>query len=123
MDVFHIFGEDLKFSEKNDILKVFHPEEATQRILRRLLTPKGSYIWHPEYGCSVPQYIGESLTDESIENLKADITDQVLKEDFVANTPAPSVDIIPYYNYIDCVIKYQDNVLGKYQQLNFTVTK
>ena len=123
MDSFQIFGEDLKFSENNDVLKVFHPEEGTQRLLRRLLTPKGSYIWHPDYGSGLPAYIGETITEELLEKLNADIKAQIFQESFVAKNPQPTINIEVFYDYIECMIKYFDTELEKYQQLSFTVTK
>src|SRR5258708_16619680 len=35
--------------------------EGEQRVLRRLLTSPGSYIWHLEYGARLPQNVGQPV--------------------------------------------------------------
>src|SRR5260370_37518584 len=35
--------------------------EGEQRVLRRLLTSPGSYIWHLEYGAGLPAYVGQPV--------------------------------------------------------------
>jgi hypothetical protein len=43
--------------------------EGEQRVLRRLLTNPGSYIWHLEYGAGLPQHVGQPEVLSAINSL------------------------------------------------------
>ncbi|MGN6536402.1 MAG: hypothetical protein ACTHKQ_11825, partial [Mesorhizobium sp.] len=57
-DLDQLWGEDLSVSASGDIATVDGDSLTTQRILRRLMTSPGDYIWNPTYGAGLPQRIG-----------------------------------------------------------------
>ena len=88
-----IGGSDLLFTSTGDLQTVEGDTLTQQRILRRLMTAPGSYIWHPTYGAGLPTYIGKPLSDELFSELRALIISQVLEESGVAKNPIPVVTL------------------------------
>ena len=87
---FHVFGSDLVLGANGDLLLVNGPLEVQQRVLRRLLTNQGDYIWVPDYGAGLPSRIGRKANAQVITAL---IRSQIFEEAEVAQTPAPTVNV------------------------------
>lgn len=88
MDISHFWGGDLSVSSTGDLLPVDGYEKGQQRILRRLFTAPGTYIWHLEYGAGVQRYIGAPV-DEGI--LRGIVRSQIMLEAAVAPEPVPQI--------------------------------
>jgi hypothetical protein len=86
-DLSHYYGGDIAVSPTGDLAPIDGAVRGQQRILRRLLTNPGDYIWHPDYGAGLPQYVGQTL---DAPKLKALILGQMRMEDCVAKTPTRS---------------------------------
>ena len=65
-DAFQYFGSDLTLSATGDLLAADGLDGCTQRILRRLLTNPGDYLWQPDYGAGLPSYIGRPLDQAAL---------------------------------------------------------
>jgi hypothetical protein len=89
-DLAHFLGSDLSASSTGDILTVTGLNRSQQRILRRLLTNRGSYIGETSYGAGLPQFIGQNIDSAEI---SAVIKGQMLLEDSVAPSPPPVVTV------------------------------
>ena len=87
---YHIFGSDLVLSSTGDLLLVSGLQETTQRIIRRLLTNQGGYIWHLAYGAGLPAQVGQIANAAAIAAL---VRAQIFLEDTVAQTPAPTIGL------------------------------
>jgi hypothetical protein len=92
--------------------------EGEQRVLRRLLTSPGTYIWHVEYGAGLPQYVGQPAAPSAINSL---IVSQMFLEDSVARDPLPTVHTRKIVNGINVDIKYADNRVGRIVTLGFDI--
>ncbi len=79
---------DLSTTATGDLLTVSLPALGTERVIRRLLTNPGAYIWHPEYGAGLARFVGQPIDSASIEAL---IRSQMLLEPAVAALPEPVV--------------------------------
>lgn len=90
-DVFQNFGQDLALSAQNDLLTCTGEIRSQQRVLRRLLTMPGSYIWNPTYGAGLPSFIGRYLSSDRFDEIRSLITSQIFLEDSVAQNPAPVI--------------------------------
>ena len=86
----HFMRADLQFSGTLDLAIAGAAERSKQRVLRRLLTNPGDYIWHPEYGAGLPRRIGDPL---NVPELKALVVSQMFLEKGVARSPRPTVDV------------------------------
>jgi phage baseplate assembly protein W len=71
-----------------DLLTVSLPALGTERVIRRLLTNPGAYIWHPDYGAGLARFVGQPIDTASIQAL---IRSQMLLEPAVAVLPEPVV--------------------------------
>ena len=88
-------------------------------MLRRLLTNPGDYIWQPDYGAGLAQFIGQPGGESAI---RAAIRGQIFKEDAVARTPEPIIDVQFTNNGAAYVhIRYADASTGSTQILSFTI--
>lgn len=119
MDINHYFSSDVIISGTGDLSTVGGTTETQQRILRRLLTNPGDYLWHPEYGAGVGQYVGKTTAE--LQPLKAMIISQVLLEKAVAASPAPVVTLISDMTKLTCTIQYFDSDVQALQTLSFSV--
>ena len=68
-DLFVWWGQDLTILPTGDVLTCDGTIEGEQRVLRRLLTPPQSYIWHPEYGAGLSSYVGQPAQADAIGSL------------------------------------------------------
>ena len=89
-EISHRWGADLGLSASGDLALASGAEAAEQRILRRLLTNPGDYIWHPDYGAGLGRFVGQPADPQRI---AAVARRQVLLEDSVARIPEPRVSV------------------------------
>ena len=88
-DIAHSFGSDIQLGPGGDLALSDGVDLGRERVLRRLMTSPGAYIWHIAYGAGLPLFIGEPANAQRI----AAITrTQMFLESRVARTPPPTVD-------------------------------
>lgn len=119
-DLNHYFGADIAASATGDLLPAEGVTRSQQRVLRRLLTNPGDYIWHPDYGAGLPRYVGSVM---DVSKMRALIRGQVLLEDSVAKTPEPVIDVQAISGGMTVTIQYNDAATNAPQRLSFNVTK
>jgi hypothetical protein len=90
MEIWHVWGGDLAIGPTGDVLQVSGVEEGRQRVLRRLLTTLRNYIWHLDYGGSLPLMVGQPADAYAIEGI---VRQQMALEGAVAQTPEPTVSV------------------------------
>jgi hypothetical protein len=129
-DLFQWWNQDLTILPDGDLLLVGGVQksglpmpgtgtiEGEQRVIRRLLTAAGSYIWNPEYGAGLPQYIGQPAHILAIQSI---IMAQIMLEDAVAKSPLPIVTISKILNGLSANIRYVDNNIGKQVTVGFDI--
>jgi phage baseplate assembly protein W len=109
-ELWHQFGSDLSLSATGDLLTASGSEQTRQRILRRLLTNPGDYIWHPDYGAGLGRFIGQPGRVKQIQGV---IRAQVLQEPTVARTPPPTITVTAGQNgTYTASIEYTDAATG-----------
>jgi hypothetical protein len=117
-DLYLDFGNDL-VPVAHDLGTVAGSKRSEQRVLRRLLTAPGSYIWHPTYGAGLPSFIGEPLSEDKIDLMKSLILSNLFLEDSVAQTPPPKIAIQTIGNGAFIQINYTENPTGNPIVLSF----
>lgn len=119
-DLFHVFGSDLVVAASGDLATASEPDFTRQRILRRFLTNPGDYIWHPDYGAGLPQFVGQP---EQPLRIAAIVRRQIALEAGVATSPTPTVAVtyLPT-GAVFVAITYSESATGLPQTLNHTVT-
>ncbi len=121
-DLSHQWGADLSVGSTGDLAVAMGAALGQQRVLRRLLTNPGEYIWQLDYGAGLARFIGQPANPLQIQAL---IRSQIFKESAVARTPEPIIDVSispggaagTVYVYI----RYQDAGSGQTQVLSFSV--
>lgn len=114
-DAAHYFGSDLSFSATGDLLLVSGQTETTQRIIRRLMTAPGGYIWNPAYGGGLPSQVGQPTNLIAVQNA---IRAQIFQEASVAKAPEPTVTLTKNQNgTFIASISYVDAPSGQMQTL------
>ncbi|MDF7658300.1 phage tail protein [Erwiniaceae bacterium L1_54_6] len=119
-DIFHYVGGELSTSPTGDLRPVTGTERGKQRILRRLMTNPGDYVFHPLYGAGLGKKVGETV---NVNEWKALITGQMLLEDAVATDPAPVITLSLIDEGVSVYIKYTDATTGTPETLSFDVTR
>lgn len=119
-DLNQYVGGDIGASVTGDLLPVVSTTRGQQRILRRLLTNPGDYIFQPEYGAGLPRYVGEVA---DIAKIRALIRGQVLLEDSVAKSPEPEIVVKAITNGLAVAIRYVDSDTRQPVALSFNVNK
>lgn len=123
VDLWHQFGSDLVTDNTGDLLTAAGNDRGQQRILRRLLTNPGDYLFHSEYGAGLPQYIGKAVDAPKMTAL---ILSHILLEDVVASNPRPTVTVTQSANDFSAfsvVINYLYEPTQKSTVLGFDVGK
>jgi hypothetical protein len=119
-DLAHLWGEDLQVSATGDILVVDGDDLTTQRILRRLMTAQGGYIWNLTYGGGVPGRIGDTLDIPLITSV---VTSQMALEATVARTPPPVITVQSILNGVSVTILFYSAKTGQQSTLAFSINQ
>ena len=118
-DLFQQWGNDLAVDARGDLALVSGALLVQQQVLRRLLTNQGDYIWQPQYGAGLAQFVGQPANPLQIQAI---IRTQLAKERAVAQTPAPIVEIsYDTVGAIAVMISYVDAASGQTQLLSFGI--
>lgn len=121
-DLYHQWGQDLQVTASGDLAVVDGTVLGQQRVLRRLLTNQGDYIWHLGYGAGLPARVGQLLDRPA---LIAAIRSQMFQEPIVSQSPLPTVDIRPLSGdpgSLSVNITYVDAQTGQQVALSFDVS-
>jgi hypothetical protein len=122
-DIFQQWGYDLVLGPTGDLALVDDPVMGQQRILRRLLTNAGDYIWQLDYGAGLAGFIGQTVNSSQISAL---IRSQIFKEPSVARTPEPVIDVTVSPGGVSgevyVYISYVDATSGQTQLLSFSAS-
>lgn len=120
-DLAQWLGNDLTVAASGDLLSVDEPTRSEQRLVRRLLTPPGSYFWHPIYGAGLARYIGQPTAAKTIQAI---VRAQIALESAIAAIPAPTVTVTSYATGVMTVtIVYWNNNTGTMRTLSFNVNQ
>ena len=121
-DLSHQWGSDLAIGVTGDLAVAAGPQLGQQRVLRRLLTNPGDYIWQISYGAGLARFIGQPANALQIRAL---IRSQIFKEAAVARVPEPVIDVeVSPAGAIGTVyvhLRYVDASTGQTQLLSFSV--
>lgn len=119
-DISHEWGSDLTIGSNGDLSLATGPTLARQRVLRRLLTNPGDYIWHPDYGAGFPAYVG--LPEDAV-RVDAVARQQLALEAGVAQSPPPTVAVSAGADgVLVLAISYTDADSGEPQVLGLSVS-
>lgn len=110
-DIAHVIGQDIALDATGDFALSSGPDMSRERVLRRLLTNPGDYVWHPRYGAGLPRLVG-SPADRP--RLTALIRRQMRQERGVSQAVPPSVvvDVQPS-GVVTADISYVDAETGQ----------
>ena len=118
-DVDHFFSGDAGVSATGDLLAADAVRRSTQRVLRRLLTNPGDYLWHPDYGAGLPARVGTLLDADEITGL---VREQILNEASVAQDPEPEITVTPIPDGVSVAVRYTERESALETTLTFSVT-
>ena len=90
IDIGHLMGSDLTLNSSGDLAVVANDEAVRERVLRRLLTNQGAYIWQLSYGGGLSSFVGQ-ISNTGL--LLATVRSQLMLESSVARQPLPSVAV------------------------------
>lgn len=119
-DISHYWGSDIGVSAVGDLGLAADTLRGQQRVLRRLLTNPGDYIFHPTYGAGLARYVGSTA---SVDEIKALIRGQMLLEEAVAKTPAPVIKVSRITSGVAVQVNYNDAPTGQPVVLSFNVSQ
>jgi len=118
-DLSHEFGDDILVAAGGDLALAEGMALGRQRVLRRLLTNPGDYIWHPEYGAGLARFVGQPAQAARI---RAVVRSQIFREPAVARSPEPVVDVREDgTGRVFVSIRYADADSGETQSLGFPI--
>lgn len=127
-DLSHIWGGDLILDASGALLTVggTTPQAdpianlANQRIIRRLLTNPGEYLWYPTYGAGLARFLGQPL---NVKALTALVRSQLFLEATVAKTPVPQISFLTdKAGTVTCSILYTSTQTGQTSALQFPIS-
>lgn len=124
-DLFQWYGDDFQVAVNGDLLSVSGAVWTQQRIVRRLLTPPNTYLFHPNYGAGLGRFIGQNLSSDLYQEIKNIIITQILLEAAVAKNPRPivtlSTQLILENTVLNVSIEYYDLEQQETVYLSFNV--
>ena len=118
-DLAQLYGNDLSVAAGGDLATVDATALGQQRVLRRLLTNPGDYLWNAAYGAGLGQFVGQPAAAARIRSV---IRSQIFQEAAVARSPEPSIDVgTTQDGAVTVAIRYASAATGATQTLSFTV--
>ena len=118
-DATHMLGYDLAVGPGGDLALSDGSALGQQRVLRRLMTNPGDYLWELSYGAGLGAFVGQPVRQAAIEGV---IRAQMLREASVSRTPEPLVDVRDdAAGNVYAHVRYVDAPSGQTQAVNFTV--
>lgn len=121
MDIFQYINNDIELSTSGDLQTIDSVVMGQQRILRRLLTVPGTYIFHPTYGAGIQLFVGQPLNTPNYQKILGLILTQMQLEESVSKSPSPQISLQIISNGIFVNINYTDAGTSTPQVLTFTV--
>ena len=118
-DLMHYIGGDLILGNAGDLGIADGSEETRERVLRRLITNPGAYLFHLGYGAGLELFIGKPLNAGTVAGATRS---QMLLETGVAQVPPPNVTVQGGFNTVAVDLQYVDAVTGLPVQFGFDVT-
>ncbi len=118
-DISHTWGGDLAWSPSGDVSLAEGSIEGQQRVLRRILTVAGNYIWQLKYGGGAAALVGTLATPKQVE---ARMRAQMFMEACVSQIPAPIVKVTQIPTGLNISISYSDAQTADPIFLGFSVT-
>ena len=115
-----LWGQDLSSSNTGDVCLASGTALGQQRVLRRLLTNPGDYIWQPDYGAGLAQFVG---SPSDVQAIRARIRSQIFMEASVARLPEPVIEVQATMDasvYVQ--LRYVDSALGSTEILSFSMS-
>lgn len=113
----HTIGGDLDLDSGNGLALVSGAEETRQKILRRLCTNLGGYIWHLDYGAGFPAMVGMVASAETIQGVTQE---QLALESGVDQTQPITVEVTTApTGKVQCNITYTDSQTQTVQALTY----
>jgi phage baseplate assembly protein W len=120
-DLAHWYGNDLTAAASGDLLTVDEPIRSEQRLVRRLLTPRGTYTWHKRYGGGLAELIGQPFGAKKAQGI---IRAQVKLESAIASSPAPQITVTSNAaGASTATIVYWNNNTGSMRTLSFPINR
>ncbi len=114
-DIAHVIGCDLAIGSTGDLSTVDTSMLTQQRVLRRLITNQGDYIWQLSYGGGLASMVGATV---SAQQAAAIIRKQMSLEAAVSQLPEPVVSIQSDQNMtVFATVAYRDAQTGTPQTL------
>jgi hypothetical protein len=118
-DLSQLYGHDLVVAAGGDLATVDATLLGQQRVLRRLLTNPGDYLWNAGYGAGLARFVGQPASAARIRSV---IRGQIFQEAAVARTPEPVIDVrATAAGTVTALVSYADSTTGETQVLSFTV--
>jgi len=113
------FGGDLMVGPTGDLGLSDGPVLTQQRVLRRLLTNPGAYIWQLSYGAGLAQFVGQPGAPAVIQAIARS---QILVESAVSNNPPPAISAVAAGDgTVGLTIRYTDAITQQTSSLSFSV--
>lgn len=110
-DLWHDMGGDLSLTASGDLRLADGADATRQRVLRRLLTNSGGYIWHGSYGAGLARFVGAA---GAALRIAATIRRQLRLERGVGQVPAPAVDVAAdALGTVTATVRYADQAGGQ----------
>ena len=123
-DLFHQWGSDLALGPTGDLALVSDQLLGQQRVLRRLLTNPGDYVWQLDYGAGLGRFVGSPASPLHV---RAVVRSQLFKEAAVAQFPEPVIDVAPTpaggSTSLYVTLRYSDSETGQASPVSFPVER
>jgi len=105
-DLTHMYSTDLSVDNAGDLMLSQGTQAGTERVIRRLMTSQGDYIFQLDYGAGLPSYLGQPA---AVPQIMGVIRQQMSLEDIVSQDPIPAVNVGLYNNTVTASIQYRDS--------------
>lgn len=116
----HTIGGDIDLTSGGAVALVSEADETRQKILRRLCTNPGAYLWGLDYGAGLPALVGMTETTETISSV---VQAQMALESGIDQMQPVTVTVTPLTGgKYTCSIQYTDSQTQTVQSLTYTAS-
>jgi phage baseplate assembly protein W len=110
-------------NQLGDVTKLTNMDAIKQSVKTIVLTPLGSRLFEPDFGCGVKQYLFEFLDEATLNNIKAVITNAITKYEPRVKVDSVDVKAFPETNEMSIDITYLISELQEYDTTKIALYK
>jgi phage baseplate assembly protein W len=112
-----------QLNQLGDVTKLVNKDAIRQAVKTIVLTPPGSRLFEPEFGCGIGSYLFELLDEDTAQSIKKSVKNALKTYETRIVVSEVTVDADPDNNQLNVEITYLIQELQEYDSTKIALSK